>query len=533
MTLITRPSRVVPELLVLVLFSCSDGKKGTGDAGDAGDAEIDARDGVDLESDADMIQDDARDGVQEDAPDGLEDLSEDVPGEDETEGIHLGDPCSPDSPGTCGEYACVDGVCCESSCSGPCQACNLPGREGTCVDTRENMFIMTAYSPRAPGSGGADGGHMDELAADYFTVIGLTYQQPDDPLFFQEEMNAAVAYDLCLIYPLGPTRTVSDFGEVGTRVGVTGDEVTNATAGQMDTWIADVENQIQAALADPVLSERIVAWYLFPEELRYWRARELELLQRMSQAVDAHDPQARPAWMYEPQHASSGRLQETIPYQDIVSVGIYLHHAGNDHQRIQVRHTMEHMMNAISYDGTGKPAIPVLEMYESDSAPYDPADIPLIPEFVRHDAYTAFANGASGIMIWSMGSRSGFNTYTDYYNAWAAVSNETFDLGLRDVFSGGTLLGRASATVLSGEATIHFVWSDFDETFPSLSVRDWSWDGRTYVLVVNSSEGSVGFTLHGLDDGTYQDVFTDAAYLVEEGAVDLQLPARGVIMLMK
>jgi len=28
---------------------------------------------------------------------------------------------------------CVDGVCCDTPCTGPNQICNLPGREGECL----------------------------------------------------------------------------------------------------------------------------------------------------------------------------------------------------------------------------------------------------------------------------------------------------------------------------------------------------------------------------------------------------------------
>ncbi|MBI4702640.1 MAG: hypothetical protein HY744_16080, partial [Deltaproteobacteria bacterium] len=58
-----------------------------------------------------------------------------------------GDECSPylcdgqkvtcptscqDSPDCAGGTFCADGVCCDKPCSGPCQACNLQGSEGTC-----------------------------------------------------------------------------------------------------------------------------------------------------------------------------------------------------------------------------------------------------------------------------------------------------------------------------------------------------------------------------------------------------------------
>ena len=43
-----------------------------------------------------------------------------------------GQPC-PD-PSECDSGACVDGVCCESSCTGPCRSCNLPGSPGQCLN---------------------------------------------------------------------------------------------------------------------------------------------------------------------------------------------------------------------------------------------------------------------------------------------------------------------------------------------------------------------------------------------------------------
>ncbi len=43
-----------------------------------------------------------------------------------------GQPC-PDAS-ECESGQCVDGVCCESSCTGPCRSCNLPGSPGQCLD---------------------------------------------------------------------------------------------------------------------------------------------------------------------------------------------------------------------------------------------------------------------------------------------------------------------------------------------------------------------------------------------------------------
>lgn len=43
----------------------------------------------------------------------------------------LGNPCV--DGGDCPGGLCVDGVCCDAPCGGACQACDLPGSEGTCA----------------------------------------------------------------------------------------------------------------------------------------------------------------------------------------------------------------------------------------------------------------------------------------------------------------------------------------------------------------------------------------------------------------
>src|SRR5262249_11739252 len=39
--------------------------------------------------------------------------------------------CPSDS--ACGSGVCVDGVCCDAACTGQCEACNQPGKEGQCL----------------------------------------------------------------------------------------------------------------------------------------------------------------------------------------------------------------------------------------------------------------------------------------------------------------------------------------------------------------------------------------------------------------
>lgn len=49
--------------------------------------------------------------------------------------LPLGDSCS--SPEMCSSAACVDGVCCNTSCSGKCESCVVSGHVGTCTPIAE------------------------------------------------------------------------------------------------------------------------------------------------------------------------------------------------------------------------------------------------------------------------------------------------------------------------------------------------------------------------------------------------------------
>jgi hypothetical protein len=358
----------------------------------------------------------------------------------------------------------------------------------------------------------------------------------------QAEVADCLSNDISLAYTIAPRRTIIDelspkyHGPAGSPVSVAksnahgNDEVADADDAQMKIWVEDVERQIKSAVSDPARNRTIAMWYILPEEMRYWKKRELELLYRLHLAVKKYDPFKRPTAMYEPQHATWQRLSKTIPHQDLVMVGIYPHHAGNDHNRIQIRHTMTQIVTAIRNTGSNALPVPVLEMFENNQHPYAPADVSLIPKFVRHDLYCALANGAKGVFIWSMGRRSGFRTYTAYYNAWAALSKELFDFRLHDVFFHGKVLPFPAVKMTDGPERIRFRWNQIDAEYPSISTRN-LWHGdRNYILVVNSSEAPIGFSLTGLQKNKYIDLHTGREYIFD-GDLSLSLPPLGVILL--
>ncbi len=410
----------------------------------------------------------------------------------------------------------------------------------------QDIFLLSPYSAKL--GTGQGGGFINNVAEDHFSAGGLSYSGGSR---YFSEIYEYMSNGIPIIYKLWATRTVPDpndpryFGPFGSFINYAKinshgyDEVADATVDQMNIWISQIEFQIQDAVNNPQLNPNIVAWYLGPEECRWWKAKEVELLSHMYNLVKTIDPNNRPAFMYNPQLATHERLLYLKDYLDFWTLGIYPHIAGNDHQRIQVRHQMEVMKEAnriliVTHNEPPKPIVPVLEMYESTTHPYNTADTTLITEFVRHDAYVAIANGATGILIWSMGNRSGFVNYSRYYRAWSQFSKETNEQGLRKVFLDGIIQNLAYIEVNTGQDSIQFIWNTVNETYPSLSFREWEFNGASYMLVVNSSEDSVGFTIRNinvLSGSIYWDMFNGAQYTITGDTLNMILQARGIAML--
>ena len=398
----------------------------------------------------------------------------------------------------------------------------------------QSFFWLAPYSAR---QGTAFYGYIGNCINDKFSVGGLSYAAYGTN--YNTELQQYMDGGVPVIYKVNPTRTVTTYGNIGTSVQYGGDEVATATTAQLNEWIAQLNKIVDSVVKVPSLNSKIIAWYIMPEECRPWISNEMKLTTAAYQAVKKYDPQNRPAFMYNPQHSDYSRLQSLKDIMDIWSIGIYPHNTGNTHNRFQVRNALEQMKKANNYLTTyykmpAKPMIPVLEMWEDNTATYSAADAALVLEFVQHDAYAAIANGAQGILIWSMGSRSGFNTYADYYKAWAKFSNDTWRLGLRDVFFSGTDKQRASVQVTSGPAQFLFKWNTFSNTYPTLSLREIDYNGSTYILVVNSSESSVSFNLKGINapqGGLYQNLLEETVYTVKDSTLAFTLPARGVLLL--
>jgi hypothetical protein len=165
----------------------------------------------------------------------------------------------------------------------------------------------------------------------------------------------------------------------------------------------------------------------------------------------------------------------------------------------------------------GKIGINVPQMFQTTcpgTPPWDgmgeyftPSTLTYLPLMVKHDVYAPIAWGETGFVVFSMRNRACFNMYTDYYNAYTAAVRQIHDNGLDDVFTKG-VVGDAFATITSGASTVTYRQNGIlMGTYKSISVREWLYGGKTYLLIVNSSENPVTTTIDYIPNGTYTDLF--------------------------
>ncbi len=299
-----------------------------------------------------------------------------------------------------------------------------------------------------------------------FTVCGPHYRSADRRL---EECRRI---GMPIIYPVGVR---VDFRQKGR----------GASAASLD--FAQIKADIRQQVGRVANESLIYAWYLVPEELRYWRTQEAQYLRVAAEAIREADPRKRPVWMYEPNHRDQAALEKTLPYLQIAGKGLYASYIGRKDARAWISWSLAQQAQAIA--AINPEAIPfaVLEMFQE---PPD-GEVQSIPTRVRHDCYASLIAGVRGIMIFSFGSRAGFPSRPVYYDAYARVARElNGPLKLGAVFLQGEKVTPPNFQIIGGQPTVTLPAGSSPKkatVVPSVESASYHWKGHDWFFAVNSS----------------------------------------------
>lgn len=283
------------------------------------------------------------------------------------------------------------------------------------------------------------------------------------------------------------------------------------------------------AVAD---NEKIAIWYLQPEELRPWRKDEMTFLRIASEAIKEADPLKRPIWIYDPAHASAGRLKSIAPWVDYLGKGMYTNYASKQEERIWVRWSMEQETEAIELADSKTTPLAVPEMYhDSRRPPMSKEQIAKIPSWVRHDTYLAVATGAKGVMVFSLRKRPSLppEAWEAYYEAYTQAARE-----LHGPFGQAVLFGEKRNDIVidhvSGPEELELLFPNGGlkepKRYPSVASLDLAYGNERYLLLVNSANEPVEVAVGGLPyaSAQAQQLFGDhEVFPIGEGEFPVEL----------
>lgn len=186
------------------------------------------------------------------------------------------------------------------------------------------------------------------------------------------------------------------------------------------------------------INPNIVAWAIVPEEVRPWKAKEIEYLKNVSTAIRVFDRQKRrPIFMYHPNNRTEEMLKPMVAYLDIIGRGNYVNVMGYTNDRAWLRYGVEECVKTIkNAEKKNKNQFATVNPWMAID-PENPEDDKLIPTWVRHDVYAGLIAGGQGVIIWSLFKHRPTitRTWQPYYEAYAQCGKElTQGNHLGDVF---------------------------------------------------------------------------------------------------
>jgi hypothetical protein len=341
------------------------------------------------------------------------------------------------------------------------------------------VFLLSGYSPH-PRS-------FEQIKQSGFTALGPVYGGRDDILLAQ-----CKAMKIFCIYAV----------RAKSKDGLLINKKTFKDRKRKFDWSA-VRASIAKAV-NKVKSEKTVCmWYIYPEELRWWRKNELRYLKEAYKTIRKTDPEKRPVWQYSPGHYTSGSLKKLALYQDVIGKASYTNYSGMEKQRIWVKWSIEQELETIKkYNNKSQIPILVPELYQ------DPASPEKVRDYVRHDIYLGLISGAKGIIIYSLFRRRNLTKYQDYLDSYCEVASELMKRQkLHRYFLFGTPKQDLQMTIINGPKKIDLVFmKNPKKSYSTINFANIALGSKRLLVVVNSALQKTSVKFSGFPKNTFSTI---------------------------
>lgn len=267
----------------------------------------------------------------------------------------------------------------------------------------------------------------------------------------------------------------------------------DTTLGVWTAWAeSDMANWIQA-----IAPNTNIAYWDLPEEQRYWKPSEFQIVQDYTTWTRGYDPQ------YIPTHYTQDQVSNYVPYLDIVPASAYADFAGQPHAWVRWR--MEETLRGIQlanaiigpdYLNGQKTPVGVVQLFVGTNG-----KIPSAAQ-TYHDFWQLIASGAQGVFVFSYFHRNDQNgALVANWSALQRAASEITSSELGSVILYGQPINGVTASVLSGPSqTVSFIPVGYSSPiqFPSIHLLASQWNGSTYIVAVNSTDQAVTASISNL-----------------------------------
>ena len=260
----------------------------------------------------------------------------------------------------------------------------------------------------------------------------------------------------------------------------------------------DMANWIQA-----IAPNTNIAYWDLPEEQRYWKPSEFQIVRDYTRWTRVYDPQQRPNYMYIPTHYTQDQVSNYVPYLDIVPASAYADFAGQPHAWVRWR--MEETIRGIQlanavigpdYLNGQKTPVGVVQLFVGTNGNIPSADQ------TYHDFWQLIASGAQGVFVFSYFHRNDQNgALVSNWNALQQAAAQITGSELGSVILNGQAVSGVTESVLSGPSqTVSFIPVGYSTPvqFPSIHLLATQWNGNTYIIAVNSTDQAVTTSISNL-----------------------------------